>query len=148
MCEQCCAATITWPNVLPGWHLVRARRDGHEMKVRQWGLLRCNNPEFIWSTTPEKDGDSFNDLAKDQADHYKFIAAFNKFQEEFGGTLSSSKALGDAIKEQDPYQEGSLEYWLFNHLGKFIRENKPEIDNDVMNFGNNDPLDNTVHIID
>lgn len=55
MCEQCNVNPLYFGEPLPGWYLIRARRDGIVMKKGQWGLLQCNNPDFIWDTTPTQD---------------------------------------------------------------------------------------------
>ena len=45
--------------VIPGIFLVRATRDegpdDDDIKKGDWGLVRSNSPDFVWSQTPEKD---------------------------------------------------------------------------------------------
>lgn len=56
MCEQCLAKTMLWNNqVLPGFYLVMARQDGSYMKKDWYGLVTCNDPEFVFSVEPQKD---------------------------------------------------------------------------------------------
>lgn len=60
MCEQCNAATVLYTDqtesdkdsFLNEWYLVRATRDGTEMKKDDWGLVVCNDPDFWFKTTP------------------------------------------------------------------------------------------------
>ena len=44
MCEQCLVNPLYFGEVLPGWYLIRARRDGDIMKVGDWGMIQCNDP--------------------------------------------------------------------------------------------------------
>jgi hypothetical protein len=62
MCEQCEANTETLiRNVIPGWHLLRATRNGDYMEKGDWGLVNINDPAFYWKTIPVcSDSPSFN----------------------------------------------------------------------------------------
>ena len=55
MCEQCTAKAVGFGSPLPGWYLVRATTDGWMMKDQDWGLVRCNDPDFYWDVTPIPD---------------------------------------------------------------------------------------------
>lgn len=62
MCEQCVAATVMYTlpgagghEVLPGYALVRATKDGWMMRKGDWGLVRMNDPDYWWSKTPVED---------------------------------------------------------------------------------------------
>jgi len=52
MCEQCLVNPLFYGQVFGDWQLIRARRDGNEMKVGDWGLVLVNDPSFVWQTSP------------------------------------------------------------------------------------------------
>lgn len=52
MCEQCLVNPLYWYNVIPGYTLIRAQRDGSFMKAGQWGLVECNDPTYVWDDEP------------------------------------------------------------------------------------------------
>jgi len=143
MCEQCCAATIFFGEVFPGWYLVRARRDGHFMKKAQWGLVRQNDPEFYWDITPiDDDSDENFDI---------FTEKLEQFEEQFYSDFDSSVALLQSIFKRRlskfflrPFKLTKRPtYDLFKYLGKFIKNSKPEADEDpgLDGFG---PVDTTI----
>jgi hypothetical protein len=51
VCEQCQAETKTYGQVAPGWWLIQATKDGDAMKSGDFGLVRINDPEYIWPAT-------------------------------------------------------------------------------------------------
>ena len=69
MCMQCCAESYSIDDdFLPGWSLQRARKDsgattgfGKEWKTRQLALVRCNDPDFIFTVEPIKDPYFYDD---------------------------------------------------------------------------------------
>lgn len=51
MCLQCSAQTIDYGEFAPGWYLVRATRTVEdEMQEGQWGLVRVNDPDVIFTS--------------------------------------------------------------------------------------------------
>ena len=127
MCEQCCALTDTYLSPLPGWWLVRASDDGMMMKKNDWGLVRHDDPDFIWSITPWPDpGDEAGELSDKWWDECG----------EFMRSLTSAPREGWLLVEAcikagyDPEEPGCVEFWLFDHLGKWIRDHEPFLHND------------------
>ena len=53
MCEQCVARTNSWGEILPGFALLRATAEGDQMSKGNWGLVQCNDPDFVWGMTPK-----------------------------------------------------------------------------------------------
>lgn len=54
MCMQCCTKSELYGTggdceVLPGWYLVRATVTAYGWNAGEWGLVRSNDPDFIWS---------------------------------------------------------------------------------------------------
>jgi hypothetical protein len=48
MCEQCSAETKSYGEVVPGWSLHQATKDGNFMKKGDFGLINYNDPSIIW----------------------------------------------------------------------------------------------------
>lgn len=56
MCEQCEAQALMWNGeVVPGYRLIQAQKDGMYMKAGWYGLVECNDPDFIFSANPTKE---------------------------------------------------------------------------------------------
>jgi len=146
MCEQCLVNPLYFGEVLPGWFLIRARREGTEMKVGQWGLVECNGPTFVWTTTPKPD---------------PTVGLTEKQEREFWASLTEEQKKAEIAREGDfddalvcnPFTgyklvkaamkkgyrrntHGHLSSWLFHYLGVWIRDHDPEVEDDP--FPNND----------
>ena len=53
MCLTCMMDTWYFGEVMPGFHLIRGRREYFdEAKIKDWGLQVCNDPDIIFETTP------------------------------------------------------------------------------------------------
>jgi len=49
MCLQCLTdAVILKEEILPGYHLMKAMKDAEGWKKDQFGLIRQNDPDFVW----------------------------------------------------------------------------------------------------
>ena len=137
MCEQCAAATVTFvspdnENVLPGYSLVRATIDGNQMKKYDWGLVVCNDPDYIWTITPVCDPhDGLSDEQIDAMpdcfdnDNYKDFekAALHLRTKLDAGDFDNAIRLGEAMKKAGyNYEEdGTGCWWLCNHIAKFLK---------------------------
>jgi hypothetical protein len=124
MCEQCLVNPLFYGEVLPGWFLIRARRESSSMKVGDWGLLRCNDPDFIWSSHPVLD------LSSDDEEENLSIPE-DDFTSAFRCDPNTGYALVKAA-EQSGYhpEEGGLLYWLWEYLAKFIENTNPSTEED------------------
>ncbi len=112
MCEQCVANAHVWIDILPGWWLVRAHKDGNEMKAGQWGLLHCNDPSLILTTDPRTNehdrrcaSEVFTGIRGQVPSHVWFKI------------LDAAKSVG-YDKEQQPI----LEYWLIARICGRVKE--------------------------
>jgi hypothetical protein len=116
---MCSANVIYFGEFIKGWHLVRARKNGRVMKKRDWGLVRANDPEFIFSTIPVKDHDS-------DSKHNKFLDELVKFIPEIKNTPGMGYKLVEAFTSQNKYKRTDpyFEYFLFDYLAKFIQKAK------------------------
>lgn len=130
MCEQCCVAALQFGKVLPGWYLIRARRKGNHMQEGDWGLVRQNDPDFIWTTKPVKDKSNPKSKAAERHDT-NFYRELAKFENEFIGTLDAAAHLGMSIERKTKMKKKRrnvrLRYvhWLFNHLAERIEKSTP-----------------------
>ena len=135
MCEQCNAKTAYYvgkntDEVLPGYILVRATKDGNYMRKNDWGLVRCNNPDFIWSITPVCDPlDGLSDkqidaLAKDANCCKPYEKAVKSLRKSLdSGSFDYCVSLGEAMKKAGwkPEDDGWGAEWLCNYLAKFLK---------------------------
>jgi hypothetical protein len=125
MCTQCVVDPLYYGEFAPGWFLIRATKpDDDIMEVDDWGLVECNNPSIVFSTTPVVfDG---------------FIKTFNRyidFQEEFYMPPSVGYRLYDAMsKVKIPFRVKrkwvdhsvlSFEQRFFYYLADFIKNSIP-----------------------
>jgi len=155
MCTQCCVDAEYFlldkdgnmaedPEILPGWMLFRAAKDstGSDMKKGQWGLVRCNDPDYVWDEDPiidptfgmteSQEKCFFGVDAKDSPG----VAQANLFMDlaiDFRGALRSCAndpdtgwELVEAAKKRgfDP-EKGLLSFWLFHRMGEWISKYQP-----------------------
>jgi len=142
MCTQCIVNPLYFGEVLPGWYLIRARREApNEMDVGDWGLLRCNDPDVVFKTTPMKDPDpSDEDGTKDPESSTisdpnllkEFYNRVDKFSDEF----YCSPYIGYLLVEAgirvgyNHENDGSFIDWLFSYLGEYIDKTEPTVEED------------------
>lgn len=131
MCEQCCASTICIGELVPGWFLVLATKDGAVMKAGNYGLLRINDPDFIFTVKPVKD--KFYHLSDEEINHLPlvdFLSNTRKLGEvhySIYDSLKCSPEIGyklycSCIKTGYKEDDDTLEYWLINKMGQMIEE--------------------------
>ena len=131
MCEQCSAEVDGWAYPLDGWVLIRATKDGFFMKKGEWGLLRSNDPDFIWEETPTLDPtEGLTDEELDKASvelqdaEDNFTRAAQKFEDDLQGYPASGWELYNAALKAgyDKAKHGRFAFWVFNHLAKHLRD--------------------------
>ena len=150
MCEQCNVNPLYFDDVLPGWTLIRARRQGYDMKVGQWGLLTMNSPDFIWTSTPKPDptwGMSEEEEDKYNKEHPGESGCLPEDFTDAFINLDNVFQLGQACIKAgfDPNGEIKLSYWLWNYLGCWIRDNDPTTSEDAFpDWDNYNPHDYTI----
>lgn len=119
MCEQCVtnSVSITTPLDKEGWVLIQATKDGHFMKKGQYGLVRMNDPDFVWTEKPYKEPNE-NDPALDA-----WFEAVDRFTNEFAsGPLESYEIVKACIRLGYKKKiHGSFSHWLFDFLGQSIK---------------------------
>ena len=137
MCEQCCTNAVLWDEIVPGWALMLARRDGTEMKAGQWGLVRCNDPDVIFSQTPMTD--PFAGMTDEEIDctvlGSELFEAANEFDSgfaKFSVALKFDPWVGHELIKAgisagfDRERDGSFAFWLFHRLGQRLAQEPVE----------------------
>lgn len=150
MCEQCVAKTTTYlgpgeAEVLPGYALVRATKDGWLMKNGDWGLVHVNDPDYWWSATPVED--AFDGMSDEEVDRLAsstnndaYDSAVEQIDDALSGRTPSmlekdcyayprfedATRLYDAAKATgyDREKHGRFAAWLCHHLAVFLKTAK------------------------
>ena len=109
MCEQCLTWPVSFGQPLEGFTLMRARRQGNDWRKGYWGLVECNDPTFMWKSTPIP-------LSEDDMPY--------GYPDEFATALicdpNSGYRLVAACMEKGYNQTTSLYSWLFDYLGRWL----------------------------
>jgi hypothetical protein len=139
MCTTCFVNPFFYGEVLPGFFLIRARRQYFdEMYPKEWGLVVCNGPSLIWKTTPYLYDDE-NLLDK----------AMDAFQDEFYCTPELGYMIISSFKEvyctfrmkrlfvkYGQFYKRRILAQLYIYMADYIANSIPEID--VDQFPDND----------
>lgn len=138
MCELCIVHPETYEEVLPGWRLIKATDKGNIMKAGQWGLVHSNDPSFVWDDEPVVDVlEDWSEEAIEampKGEFFRISKIFNEPAVRFEKKLTGSPRVGyllygAAIKAgYIPEEYGRFAWWLFDHLGRHIRDHKPTLD--------------------
>lgn len=130
MCEQCLAETITYGDPMPGISLVRATRDGQQMKAAQWGLVVMNDPFLIFDIKPEPDpAHGWTDEQVDAAEDDHPLWAWLEVAGAFRDTFKVDPNLGHDLVEigktlgYDRENDGDFAMWLFHRMGEVVLAN-------------------------
>jgi len=133
MCEQCYTQSVTLGEVVPGLILIQAKKDGRHMKAGDYGLVRSNDPDVIWTDRPEPDPyegrpdeDFGTVLAGEvwQAKVQEFTAQCNTQLGPMGLTTGFRIGLLCQAAGYDHTKDGKLEYWLFHRMGVLLQAAK------------------------
>lgn len=138
MCLQCCTEAHVWYIFGPdgGWVLAQAQKNASEedsiWDKGDWALIRSNDPEVTWSIKP------YPSPVTDPLSDEQFSGEEEWFDtgEQFRKELILEPEAGHSLfltcvaHGFNPQTDGSLAYWLFNHMGKYL-EAHPECDEDV-----------------
>jgi len=128
MCEQCMAEVVTLNDgktVIGNLFLVRATRNGSMMKTGEFGLLRCNDPDFIFRVIPEANPDP-EDTLENNEEYEKWLDKAQDFREQLlnldAGLMASYDLVKGCYEAGFKDEDGCIEYWLFNYLSQFVKE--------------------------
>ena len=133
MCEQCVAkAKMISSNILDGWFLVRATRTGNYMTKGQYGIGRCNNPDFIFDgpietyPTINMTDKKINRLnKKDLKQWEKFNRWYDQIRDSFDINIETGYEFYKACMKKGyrPKKDGyNVLMWFLSHLTIFIKQ--------------------------
>jgi hypothetical protein len=126
MCTQCLVNPLYFGEVLPGWYLIRARRKGGYMEVGDWGLIRANDPDIIFKTTPMIEP---NIGSEERIEYRNRVDAF--YNELVAPVHISFRLVESAQKQAYNIEEdGHFHIWFFDHLAGYINKTTPETEED------------------
>lgn len=132
MCMQCSAgAKLVKENVLPGYSLYQSTKDTAEWPLGWFGLVRCNDPAFVFKGPLRQD--PCEGLTEDDLDvmpeHPEGYDEFESVAQELSGVqfarpYQAYEFIAACLNSgYDPkvhgYEHG---FWLANHLAKQIDE--------------------------
>lgn len=134
MCLQCCTNAVDYGEVLPGWGLYRAQKDDQEIDPvwpkDHWGLIQCNDPDFVWEVTPELDpsfGKTDDQINAETPEEWEASEAWLKKVAEFSNDLISDPKTGYQLVAAaveagyDLETDGRFEAWFFHRMARIIR---------------------------
>ena len=178
MCQQCLSLPVYFGEPLPGWTLARARAHDEDWPIGWWGLLRINDPDFIWELTPtpsptwgmsDDEEEKYWERAEwggvpqsdaDRVNWYDWPAG-EAFREAFASARPETgyALIAAAITVGFPYDEMSFAPWLLDYLGQYLLTAEMEIDteSDIYAREHNkwvdhsigrDPLRSVLHPVD
>ncbi|MFA6235559.1 MAG: hypothetical protein WC824_15425 [Bacteroidota bacterium] len=125
---------IEYGEIVPGWTLIRAKRDGLEMKTDQWGLVWQNGPSFIWTPDPKEDpceGRSEDEIDNFTTEQDAETEIFMDLAETFMTEIRHSQGADFRMIErlvlscrEAGWDESceTIELWLFSRMGRVIQK--------------------------
>lgn len=145
MCEQCLTNAVWFGQPIPGFSLARARRQGNDWNIGDWGLIECNDPSITWSVTPtpsptwgmtDDEEDAWYDNTDRNSEEWKrgtsFPYAFSQHFEDCGPNLGYRLIKGAIEVGYDPEKHGQFTSWFFDYLGEYLKTATAEPDDDVI----------------
>lgn len=135
MCLQCDASAENLGLVLPGWFLMRSTKPHEDWPEGHWGLVRKNDPDFVWETRPTPDplhGVPESEwevwLKANPAGTPDYVRTMEEVPEDFRKALECPPDLGWEIVQTaipfgyDPMTSGWFSDWLFSWIGIRMRD--------------------------
>lgn len=130
MCEACAAECKTLGEVVPGLTLVQALTDFRHIKAGDFGLVRSNGPDVVWSVKPTRD--ICEGLSEDEINALPSTAPMLTW---FNDVDQFTKACQEQLRLTTAYdlgvlcvqagynreEDGHLEHWLFHRMGVLLQ---------------------------
>jgi hypothetical protein len=136
MCECCSADTHYIGEVFPKWMLVRARKNGNEMKEGDWGLVNFNSPSFIWDGKLEPTEEPSKFCVDDKEDvppeldeaWDNYMGVVEDFSKCLHGHVQDGYLLYKSCLEggYDNNKCPRFDVWLFDRLGQVVNKWKKD----------------------
>jgi hypothetical protein len=126
MCLQCCAdSELIYEDILPGFHLVRARKSFEMWNAGEYALVRMNDPDIVFSNLEEfveDPGDNFTD-----EEFEKFDYALEKIDDSLfcEPKVGYQLILAAITVGYDP-ERVRFSYWLCDYVARKLNEKTKE----------------------
>lgn len=144
MCEQCLTWPVSFGSPLPGYTLMRARRNGNDWLQGEWGLVECNDPTYIWKATPtpnpvfgmtDEEEEAFLQSIPEDSKEYKRANAYcapDDFESAiWNSPLHGYRLVSAAIKRGYDPKDYNFARWLFDYLGEWLKTAPMEDEGDA-----------------
>ena len=134
MCLQCTVEAENLGLVLPDWHLMRSTKDHPRWPIGHWGLVRSNDPDFVWSSEPTPDplhgvpDDQWEEWFAANAGTAAYERTMSREPADFSAAFVCEPSVGwDLVRAcitlgYDPEESGDFRQWLFSWIGIRIRD--------------------------
>lgn len=144
MCEQCLTNPVFFGEPIPGFILARARRQGNDWNIGDWGLIECNDPSIYFSNTPtpnpcwgmtDDEEEAWSESVDKTSPEYirwrTWPGAFSERFEDCGPNLGYRLIKAAIQKGYDPDNDGFFGYWFFDYLGEYLKTAVADPDDEV-----------------
>lgn len=132
MCMQCCTDAVVYATkddreVLPGWYLTQAQKDYFDdWKTGEWGLVQCNDPDFIWAGKLFEQHEGPNDDGEPWGEYDESLSNL-VCSLEYGSMYAhlaiyaAAKSAGFKEKEEGFFNIYEFATWLMDRLAKWVK---------------------------
>jgi hypothetical protein len=131
MCIQCTTnAKLIFKNIIPGYSLYQATVSVEKWQAGEYGLVRQNDPDYIWVGLPKEDlcqkltDAEIDQLAKESLEwqSYEQLRDFVQWvTPQFQGKPEQGYFLVQAcLKAGYEHSDGNVLFWLFNHIAQKV----------------------------
>lgn len=139
MCDQCTTEALRYGDeVLPGFSLMRAQKEGTRWHAGHWGLVECNDPTVTWTSKPQPspvygmtDEEEEEWFKKHEDDHELIDSALGHVPDDFRNAFqihpNTGYKLVTAAKQRgyNPKTSGDIINWLWEHFGEHLKTAVP-----------------------
>lgn len=139
MCDQCTTEALRYGDeVLPGFWLMKAQKQGLRWNADDWGLVECNDPTITWTSDPQpsptyglSDQEEEKWYEDNKADRQLIESTMKGPSEDFKSALRLDPQTGHRMVEAgrrkgyDPDRSGDFAWWLWETLGEHLRTAVP-----------------------
>ena len=139
MCDQCATEALRYgEEVMPGFWLMKAQKEGARWHAGDWGLVESNDPTVTWTSEPQPSpvygmtDEQEESWFKENEDNRALIETAlgfvpDDFRRAFDLDPGTGYRLVMAGKEcgYDPETSGYFVNWLWEHLGEHLKAAAP-----------------------
>ena len=139
MCDQCTTEALRYGDeVMPGFCLMKAQKEGVRWHAGDWGLVESNDPTVTWTSEPQPSpvygmtDEQEEAWFKENEDNPALIeTALGFVPDDFRNAFDLDPGTGYRLvmagKEcgYDPETSGFFVNWLWEHLGEHLKTAAP-----------------------